>query len=51
MKKIEHHIHVIEDLINQATARKLNRFNDAEMEIYRKRVLNSELKRDIAGLL
>jgi hypothetical protein len=39
------------DLIREASARKLNQFNDCEMEIYRKRVLTNELKRDITILL
>lgn len=39
------------DLIQEASARKLNQFNECEMEVYRKRVLTSELKRDINILI
>jgi hypothetical protein len=50
-KKIEMHIHTVDALIKEASARKLNQYNECEMEIYRKRVLSSELKKEIYGLL
>lgn len=39
------------DLIKEASGRKLNQYNECEMEIYRKRVLTNELKKDILVLL
>lgn len=39
------------ELLQQASARKLNQFHECEMEMYRKRVLTGELKKDIMVLL
>ncbi len=50
-KKIEQHIHNVEELIKVAFPRKLNQYYECEMEIYRKRVLGSEIRKDIDGLL
>jgi hypothetical protein len=50
-KKIEMHIHTAEELIKEASARQLKQYNDLEMEIYRKGVLSSELKKEVLLLL
>lgn len=39
------------ELIKDATARKLNQYNECELELYRKGVLTNELKKEIAVLL
>ena len=40
-KRVENHIHTAEELIKQASSRKLMQYNECEIEIYRKRVLSS----------
>ena len=45
------HMNLASQLIKDASARKLNQYNECELQIYRKGVLTNELKKDIAVLL